>query len=41
MKSLVYTRRISMSVKAARGTNDANIEDMIADEGFSFHAKVK
>ncbi len=43
VKSLVCTRRVSMSVKvrAACGKNDANIEEMITDGGFGFHAKVK
>ncbi len=41
VKSLVYTRRVSMSVTAQRGKNDVNIEEIIADGGFGFHAKVK
>ncbi len=37
------TRRVSTTakVRAACGKNDANIEGMIADGGFDFHAKVK
>ncbi len=43
VKSLVYTLRVSTSAKvhAARGKNDAHIEEMMADGGFGFHAKVK
>ncbi len=43
VKSLVYTRRVSMSakVRAACGKKDVNIEEMIADGGFGFQAKVK
>ncbi len=39
----VYTRRVSTSAKVreVRSKNDANIEEMIADGGFGFHAKVK
>ncbi len=42
-KSLVYTRSVSTSANAhaAHGKNDVNIEEMIADVGFGFHAKVK
>ncbi len=42
VKSLVYTRRVSMSaIRAACGKKDVNIEEMIADGGFGFQAKVK
>ncbi len=42
VKSLVCTRRVSMSaIRAACGKNDANIEEMITDGGFGFHAKIK
>ncbi len=39
----VYTRRVSTSTKvcAARSKDYENIEEMIADVGFGFHAKVK
>ncbi len=42
VKSLLYTRRLSTSakVRAARGKNNANIEEMIADGRFGFPAKV-
>ncbi len=32
---------MSVKVCAARGKNNVNIEEMIADRGFGFHAKVK
>ncbi len=43
VKSLVYSRRVSTTakVRAACGKDDTNIEEMIADVGFGFHAKVK
>ncbi len=43
VKSLVYTLRVSTSAKvhAARDKNHAHIEEMMADGGFGFHAKVK
>ncbi len=41
VKSLVYTRRVSMSANAQRGKNDVNIEEIITDVGICFHAKVK
>lgn len=31
----------SVKVRAARGKNDANIEEMTADRGFGFHTNVK
>ncbi len=31
---------MNAKVHAARGKNDANIEELIADGGFGFHAKV-
>ncbi len=42
VKSPLYTRRLSTSakVRAARGKNDTNIEEMIADGRFGIHAKV-
>ncbi len=36
-----YTHRVSTSAKGARCKNSVNIEEMIADEGFGFHAEVK
>ncbi len=43
VKSLVYTRHVSTSakVRAACSKNNANIEEIIVDGGFGFHAKVK
>ncbi len=43
VKSLLYTHRLSTNakVRTARGKNNANIEEMIADGGFGFPAKVK
>ncbi len=41
VKSLVYTRRVSMSANLQRGKNDVNIAEIIVDGGFGFHAKVK
>ncbi len=34
-------RSVSAKVHATRGKNYTNIEELIADEGFGFHAKVK
>ncbi len=38
-----YTHRVSTStkVRTARCKNSVNIEEIIADEGFGFHAEVK
>ncbi len=45
VKSLLYTRCVSTSTSTSTKVRiskyDVNIEEMIADGGFGFHAKVK